>query len=113
MAFPDDEGSPAAAGQGAAVGAVAAGVAVDFVKPVFAALGGDAARAACVAVPEAAVDEDDFFESGEDEVGGAGEGNFGSTGSSSLILDFSDSGLPPGHGMPQRVLRHLFQKKFG
>jgi hypothetical protein len=74
LAFPDDEGLPALLLEGAAVAAVAVGVAVDFGEPVIAAGGGDAAGSAGVSVPEAAVDEDDFFEAGEDEVGGGGEG---------------------------------------
>jgi hypothetical protein len=43
--------------------------------PAEAADGGDAAAAAGVHVPEAAVDEDDFFEAREDEVRRAGEGS--------------------------------------
>jgi hypothetical protein len=66
---------PAEAAEGAEVAFVAGGVALDFGEPVLAAGGGDAAAAAGVHVPEAAVDEDDFFEPWEDEVGRAGEGS--------------------------------------
>jgi hypothetical protein len=74
LAFPDGEDAPAEAAKGAAGAAVAVGVALDFGEPVGAAGGGDAACAAVVHVPEAAADEDDFFEAWEDEVRRAGEG---------------------------------------
>lgn len=73
LAFPDGEELPAEAAEGSAGAFVAGGVALDFGEPVIAAGGWDAAGSAGVGVPEAAVDEDDFFESREDEVGRAGE----------------------------------------
>jgi hypothetical protein len=69
LAFPDGEGLPAEAAEGVDGAFVAGAVAVHFGEPVLAAGSGDAAAAAGVHVPEAAVDEDDFFETGEDEVG--------------------------------------------
>jgi hypothetical protein len=74
LAFPDGEDLVAELAEGAARTLVAAGVVVDLGEQVIAAGGGDAAGPAGVAVPEAAVDEDDFFETWEDEVGRAGEG---------------------------------------
>jgi hypothetical protein len=63
-----------AEGLEAAAGArVAALVAGEFGEPVPAAGGGDAACAAIVHVPEAAMDVDDFFELGENDIGSAGE----------------------------------------
>ena len=75
LAFPDGEDAPAEAAEGAEMVAVAGGVLVDFGEPVIAAGGGNAASAAGMAVPEAAVDKDDLAVAGEDEVGGAGEGS--------------------------------------
>ena len=66
---------PAEAAEGAKGSFVAGGVLLDFGEPVFAAGGGDAAASAGVHVPEAAVDEDDFLEAGEDEIGCAEEGS--------------------------------------
>jgi len=77
LAFPEDEDVPALATEGAGGAEVAGAVALELGEPVGAAGVGDAAAAAPppgVHVPEAAVDVDDFFEAGEDEVGGAGEG---------------------------------------
>ena len=72
LALPNDEHAPAEAAEVAQVFPIAGGVVLDFGEPVFAACGGNAAAAAGVHVPEAAVDEDDFFEAQEDEVWRAG-----------------------------------------
>ena len=74
MAFPNGEHAPAEAAKSAKCSPVASGVALDFGEPVFRADGGNAAGPAGVHVPEAAVDEDDFSQTVEDEVRRAGEG---------------------------------------
>jgi hypothetical protein len=72
VAFPDGEELIAEAAEGAAVLAVAGGVALDFGEPVFAACGGDAAGTAGVSVPEAAVDEMIFLRRGKTRSGAPG-----------------------------------------
>jgi hypothetical protein len=74
LAFPDGEDAPAEAAEGAVGTAVAVGVSLDFGGPPFAAGGGDAASAAGVAVPETAAHVNDLSMTGQDNVGGAGEG---------------------------------------
>jgi hypothetical protein len=74
LAFVEGEDVVAGLAEGGAGAAVAAAVAVELGEPEVAAGGGDSAAGAVVHVPEAAGDEDDFFDAWEDEVGGAGEG---------------------------------------
>ena len=52
---------------------IASGIALKFGCPEGAVGGGEAAVLAVVVVPETAVDEDDSFVFGEDEIGSAGE----------------------------------------
>ena len=61
LAFPDGEDFVAEALEGAGGLAVAVVVAGEFGEPVGAPEFGDSAAAAGVGMPEAAVDEDDFF----------------------------------------------------
>jgi hypothetical protein len=74
-ALPYNDGSPAQFFEGALMEFVPGGVAFEFFNPEFAAVGGGGAVfAAAMSMPEAAVDEDDGFVFGEDDVGFSGEG---------------------------------------
>jgi hypothetical protein len=74
LAFVEGQDAVSGVQEGFAGASVAEAVAIELGEPEGAAGGGDAAAGAVVHVPEAAGDEDDFFEAREDEVGGAGEG---------------------------------------
>lgn len=74
LAFPDGQDVVAQGAELAAGELVTMAVALELGEPVGVAGGGDAAAAASVHVPEAAVDVDDLVAGGEDEVWGAGEG---------------------------------------
>jgi hypothetical protein len=73
-AFPDREDRPAGPKEPTSVRGVPEFVATELVSPKRGASGGGGATfPACVAVPKAAVNEDDFSEGGKDNVGGAGK----------------------------------------
>ena len=72
--FPDSDDGPGEGVEALGVEFVTGDVAGDFLAPeCFVGLGNDVLGATAVAVPEAAVDEDDGAVLGQDEVGGAGE----------------------------------------
>ena len=72
--FPDGDDGPGEGVEALGVEFVTGDVAGDFLAPeCFVGLGNDVLGATAVAVPEAAVDEDDGAVLGQDEVGGAGE----------------------------------------
>ena len=74
FAFPDGDDGPGEGVEALGVEFVAGDVAGDFLTPeLFVGLGNGVLGATSVAVPEAAVDEDDGAVLGQDEVGGAGE----------------------------------------
>ncbi len=74
FAFPDGDDGPGEGVEALGVEFVAGDVAGDFLAPeCFVGLGNDVFGATAVAVPEAAVDEDDGAVLGQDEIGGAGE----------------------------------------
>ena len=73
-AFPDREDRPAGPKEPTSVRGVPEFVATELVSPKRGASGGGGATfPACVAVPKAAVNEDDFSEGGKHNVGGAGK----------------------------------------
>jgi hypothetical protein len=74
LAFPNRKHLPTQPAQRPSSSAIPIGIPLNLRNPVIAPRGGDAARPTAMHVPEAAVDEDDFFESWENEVGCAGEG---------------------------------------
>ena len=74
FAFPDGDDGPGEGVEALGVEFVTGDVAGDFLAPeCFVGLGNDVLGATSVAVPEAAVDEDDCAILGQDEVGGAGK----------------------------------------
>ena len=74
FAFPDGDDGPGEGVEALGVEFVTGDVAGDFLAPeCFVGLGIDVLGATAVAVPEAAVDEDDGAVLGQDEIGGAGE----------------------------------------
>ena len=74
LAFPDDDDAPAFGFELSPGLLVTLLVPSDFRRPeVGVSLGNRVVLAAFVAVPEAAVDEDDSVVFGEDDIGGAGE----------------------------------------
>lgn len=73
LALPHDHNAPPEPAERPLDSLIAGRVPVDLGEPVSTPRRGDAAAAAGVPVPEAAADEDDFVEAGEDEIGSAGE----------------------------------------
>lgn len=91
-ALPDHQHPPALLRQAGSVAAVAADVGVDFIEPELAAGGGESEQVAVVAVPEAAVGEDNAAVLRQHEVRTARQGG---------VLDgIVKAGLPQQPGEP-------------
>jgi hypothetical protein len=73
MAFPNGQHTPTQTPQRASRSPITCRISLDFCHPVIAPACRESAGPTGVHVPEAAVDEDDFFESREDQVRRTGQ----------------------------------------